>query len=173
MEHRGLVVLPYHRLLDRGPSLAEARSALQPRFALTEVQGAAVAARAVSSSDKPYAFALLEPSGAGLVAEAHPEAASLLPAAAAPSLKALDTFFLHQAVLPLLSVPEEAVRYAHSLREVEEALQAGTCRLAVVMRPTPVPQIVAVADAKESMPAKSTFFHPKLPSGLVIHPLHG
>lgn len=173
MEDPGLVVLPYHRLLDRGPSLDEARSALKSRFALREVQGAAAAARAVSSSDQLYAFALLEPSGAGLVAEARPDAAGMLPAAAAPSLKALDTFFLHQAVLPLLSVPEEAVRYAHSLREVEEALHAGTCRLAVVMRPTPVAQIVAVADAKESMPAKSTFFHPKLPSGLVIHPLHG
>jgi uncharacterized protein (DUF1015 family) len=30
---------------------------------------------------------------------------------------------------------------------------------------------VEVADAGEVMPAKSTFFHPKLPSGLVIHPL--
>ena len=28
-----------------------------------------------------------------------------------------------------------------------------------------------VSDERESMPAKSTFFHPKLPSGLVIHPL--
>ena len=56
--------------------------------------------------------------------------------------------------------------------EVEEELQAGG-KLAVIMRPTPVGQIVDVADAKESMPAKSTFFHPKLPSGLVMHPLHG
>ena len=97
-----------------------------------------------------------------------------MPSEAAPSLRALDTFFLHQAVLgTVLSVPEDAVRYAHSLGEVEDELKAGRCRLAVVMRPTPVPQIVAVADAQESMPAKSTFFHPKLPSGLVVHPLHG
>ena len=47
----------------------------------------------------------------------------------------------------------------------------GRCRLAVLMRGTPVRQIVDVAEAGESMPAKSTFFHPKLPSGLVIHPL--
>ncbi len=44
-------------------------------------------------------------------------------------------------------------------------------RLAVLLRATPVRQIVDVAEAGESMPAKSTFFHPKLPSGLVIHPL--
>ena len=174
MESPGLVVLPYHRLLDRGPSLEEARRALSSRLSVTDVRGAAAAAREAAASTQPYAFGLVDPSGAGLVAEAGPGAEDLLPADAPPSLRALDTFFLHQAVLPrLLSVPEEAVRYAHSLREVEEALQKGQCRLAVVMRPTPVRQIVAVADARESMPAKSTFFHPKLPSGLVVHPLHG
>jgi len=73
----------------------------------------------------------------------------------------------------LFHVPEDAVRYAHSMREVEEELKAGKCRLAVILRPTPVGQIVDVADARENMPAKSTFFHPKLPSGLVMHPLHG
>ena len=66
---------------------------------------------------------------------------------------------------------DEAVNYVHSLKEAEEALAKATCKLAVLMRGTPVRQIVAVADAKESMPAKSTFFHPKIPSGLLIHPL--
>jgi uncharacterized protein (DUF1015 family) len=174
MEGPGLVVLPYHRLLDQAPSLDEARRALSPSFHLEVVQGAAAAARRAFDSKASYAFALVEPSGAGLVAEARPDAAKLLPADAAPSLRALDTFFLHQAVLgKRLGVKDESVRYAHSLREVEESLRDGTCRMAVVMRPTPVQQIVDVADARESMPAKSTFFHPKLPSGLVIHPLHG
>ena len=71
----------------------------------------------------------------------------------------------------LLAVPDEAVRYAHALDEVETALAQRTCRLALLMRPTPPRQIAEVADARQSMPAKSTFFHPKLPSGLVIHPL--
>jgi uncharacterized protein (DUF1015 family) len=174
MESPGLVVLPYHRLLDRGPSIEEARRVLRAQFEVNEVKGAAAAAKKAAESKAAYAFGLVDPSGAGLVAQARAEAGALLPADAAPSLRALDTFFLHQAVLPrLLRVPEDAVRFAHSLREVEEALQKGQCRLAVVMRPTPVRQIVAVADARESMPAKSTFFHPKLPSGLVVHPLHG
>jgi len=63
------------------------------------------------------------------------------------------------------------VSYVHSFSEAEDALRRGACRLAAFMRATPVHQIVDVADAGESMPAKSTFFHPKLPSGLVIHPL--
>jgi len=174
MESPGLVVLPYHRLLDRGPSLEEARRALAAQFDVTDVSGAPAAAKKAAQSKAAYAFGLVEPSGAGLVAEARDRAAQLMPKDAAPSLRALDTFFLHQAVLPrLLTVPEDAVRYAHSMREVEEELKAGKCKLAVIMRPTPVRQIVDVADARENMPAKSTFFHPKLPSGLVMHPLHG
>jgi uncharacterized protein (DUF1015 family) len=72
---------------------------------------------------------------------------------------------------PLLGVPDSAVRYVHSLGEAEEAVANGAARLAVLLRATPVAQIVDVSEAGESMPAKSTFFHPKLPSGLVIHPL--
>jgi uncharacterized protein (DUF1015 family) len=174
MEAPGLVILPYHRLLDRGPSLEDARRALDGSFQTAAVAGPAEAAHTAAQSTMPYAFGLAQPGGGALVAEARPEAEELLPAEAPPSLRALDTYFLHQAVLPkVLNVPEDAVRYAHSLAEVESAVRDGQCRLAVLMRPTPAQQIVAVADARENMPAKSTFFHPKLPSGLVIHPLHG
>ena len=65
----------------------------------------------------------------------------------------------------------EAEKDKSVVAEAEEALAKATCRLAVLLRGTPVQQIVSVAEAGESMPAKSTFFHPKLPSGLVIHPL--
>jgi uncharacterized protein (DUF1015 family) len=174
MDAPGLVILPYHRLLDRGPSLEEARRALEGAFNLESVAGPGPAAHTAAQSTMPYALGLAQPGGGALVAEARPEAEELLDAEAPPSLRALDTYFLHQAVLPgVLGVPDEAVRYAHSLGEVEAAVRDGQCRLAVLMRPTPVRQIVAVADARENMPAKSTFFHPKLPSGLVIHPLHG
>jgi uncharacterized protein (DUF1015 family) len=106
------------------------------------------------------------------VVEAEPAAERLLPGDAPACLRALDTYFLHHAVLgPLLGVSETAVRYVHSQAEAEEALAAGDCRLAALLRATPVRQIEDVAEAGESMPAKSTFFHPKLPSGLVIHPL--
>jgi uncharacterized protein (DUF1015 family) len=168
----GLLVLPYHRILSQGPSLEEARERLGARFRLTPVADAVQAAAAVAASRASHAFALAEPGRGALVAEAQPGAESLLPAESPGSLRALDTHFLHHAVLgPLLGVPESAVSYVHSLAEAEEALAQRTCRLAVLLRGTPVAQILAVADARESMPAKSTFFHPKLPSGLVIHPL--
>jgi uncharacterized protein (DUF1015 family) len=171
LESPGLVVLPYHRILRQGPSLDEARRALQGRFRLTDAADAAAAARGAARSQARYAFGLAEPGMGALVAEGLPAGEALLPADAPPSLRALDTYFLHRVVLPLLRVPDDAVDYVHSQAEAEEAVAGAACRLAILMRPTPVAQIVAVADAGESMPAKSTYFHPKIPSGLVIHPL--
>lgn len=172
LDDAGLVVLPYHRVLSEGPGADEARRALQPKFRVTDVRGAAAAARAAARSTSRYAFALAWPGGVALVAESLPEAERLVPDSAPPSLRALDAYFLHQAVLPeVLGVPATAVSYVHSLVEAEDAVGKARCALAVLMRPTPVRQVVDVAEARESMPAKSTFFHPKLPSGLVIHPL--
>jgi len=172
LDAAGLLVLPYHRILSEGPSVEEASRTLRQRFRVSPREGAAAAAASAAQSRAPYAFALAEPGGAAVLVEGEAAVGSLLPPGAAESLRALDTYFLHHAVLgPLLGVPDAAVSYVHSQAEAEEALAGRRCRLAVLLRPTPVGQIVAVAEAGESMPAKSTFFHPKLPSGLVIHPL--
>lgn len=170
MDAPGLLIEPYHRILSEGPGRDAAVKALTGKFLLNDAVDVKSAARAVAHSTLPYAFALAWPNEAPLVAEALPEAEDLLPDTAPPSLRVLDPYFLHQAVLkPLLGVPDEAVSYVHSLQEAEDAVgKAG--KIAVLMRGTPARQIVDVAEAKESMPAKSTFFHPKLPSGLVIHP---
>jgi uncharacterized protein (DUF1015 family) len=172
MEAPGLLVLPYHRILSAGPSLEEARRALEGRFLVNEAKDAAQAARDAGQSTMPYAFGLAWPGGGALVAEALPEVEDLFDEGTAPSLRALDTFFFHEVVLrKLLRVADDAVSYVHSLREAQQSVAEGRCRLAALMRGTPVRQIVDVAEARQSMPAKSTFFHPKLPSGLVIHPL--
>ena len=174
MDAPGLLVMPYHRILAEGPSLEEARGKLAAHFDLVPAPDVAAGAAAAAASTRPYAFALAQPGGGALVAESKPGVDALLPAGTPSSLRVLDTFFLHRAVLgPLLGVPEAAVSYVHSLAEAERAVGRRECRLAVLLRGTPVRQIVDVAEARESMPSKSTFFHPKLPSGLVIHPLAG
>jgi uncharacterized protein (DUF1015 family) len=172
MEAPGLLVLPYHRVLTQGPTLAEAEARLGARFRVSRRESIASAEASAGASVAPWAFALADAEGAAVLVEAEPAAGDLLEGDAPPCLRVLDTFFLHRALLePILGVPASAVDYVHSLSEAEEALASRRCRLAVLMRPTPVKQIVDVADAGESMPAKSTFFHPKLPSGLVVHPL--
>ena len=59
-------------------------------------------------------------------------------------------------------------------RDTEEALamvRSGEWDAAFLMRPTPVEQVRAVAAAGENMPPKSTFFYPKLLTGLLFNPL--
>ena len=172
MDAPGLLIEPYHRILSEGPGREAAVAALTGKFLLNDAADVKSAAHAVAHSTLPYAFALAWPDAPALVAEALPEAEDLTPEGAPPSLRVLDTYFLHQAVLkPLLGVPDEAVSYVHSLAEAEDAVARKACKAVVLLRGIPARQIVDVAEAKESMPAKSTFFHPKLPSGLVIHPL--
>jgi uncharacterized protein (DUF1015 family) len=172
MDTPGLLIQPYHRILSAGPLRAEAEKALAARFDLRSAESVGEAAARVARSSRPYAFALAWPEDPALVAESKDDAKDLLPPETPPSLRVLDTFFLHRAVLgPMLGVSDEAVSFVHSLAEAEHAVARKTCRLAVLLRGTPARQIVDVAEAGESMPAKSTFFHPKLPSGLVIHPL--
>jgi uncharacterized protein (DUF1015 family) len=172
MEAPSLLVLPYHRILSAGPAALEARRLLQGKFLVNDAKDAVRAAKDAGESTMPFAFGLAWPEGDALVAEALPEVEDLLPAQAHASLRALDTFFFHEVVLSqLLGVKDESVSYVHSLREAQQALADRSCHFAALMRATPVRQIVDVAEARQSMPAKATFFHPKLPSGLVIHPL--
>jgi uncharacterized protein (DUF1015 family) len=52
-----------------------------------------------------------------------------------------------------------------------EAVRRGNATSAVLLNPAKVEQVFAVADAGDVMPPKSTYFVPKVPSGLVLRPL--
>lgn len=166
-----LLVLPYHRILSGAPSAAEVINRLKGKYLLTQVDSAEKAAREVAASTLPFAFAICWPDGSGVVCESAPGVEDDLPSDAPPCLKDLDTYFLHQAGFKHLGLSDPLVEFAHSLADAKAALSAHPDAAAILMRRTPLRQIAAVADAKESMPPKSTFFHPKIPSGLLIHPL--
>jgi hypothetical protein len=57
----GLLVLPYHRILSSGPSLAEIGGVLAGRFRLTPAPGPREAAAMAAASKAPHAFAFAEP----------------------------------------------------------------------------------------------------------------
>ena len=65
----------------------------------------------------------------------------------------------------------DALEYTEDAVEALESVASGRAPLAFLVNPTPVEQILAVADAGERMPQKSTFFYPKLATGLVMYPL--
>jgi uncharacterized protein (DUF1015 family) len=65
-----------------------------------------------------------------------------------------------------------AVTYTQDAREAAEAVETGRARVAFLLNATPVDQVLAVADAGGRMPQKSTYFYPKLPTGLVMNLLN-
>jgi len=63
------------------------------------------------------------------------------------------------------------VTYQHGLDQVVDAVHTGRATAAILIRPVSVEEIRRTADERLLMPPKSTFFTPKLRTGLVIRDL--
>jgi uncharacterized protein (DUF1015 family) len=140
----GLEILPTHRLVSGEPP------ELDGSFRLTDIESSAeagTAALAALDRDHP-AFVLLRRDSAQL---AEGEGADL------------DT-----AVIDRL--PLEDVRYTPSAVAAEEAVRSGRAEAAFLVRAPTLEQVAAVARAGELLPEKTTYFFPKLTSGLVFSP---
>jgi uncharacterized protein (DUF1015 family) len=65
----------------------------------------------------------------------------------------------------------EGVTYTPEEDEAKAAVASGVAEAAVLVRPPSVDLVRELAERGETMPQKSTYFYPKLPSGLLFHPL--
>lgn len=95
------------------------------------------------------------------------------------TLRDLDVTVLHTIVFqhllglsPRSQELGENVRYEMDAGEVVTRTLSGEYQLGFLVNPTPLWQVQAVAEAGETMPQKSTFFYPKLASGLVMRKVH-
>lgn len=89
----------------------------------------------------------------------------------------LDVAVLHGGILedlltPLLAGDQVEIKYVHEASEAAEALTGEDYQLAFIMAPTPLAALRQLAATGELMPQKSTYFFPKLATGLVINPLY-
>ncbi|MGH2446644.1 MAG: DUF1015 family protein [Candidatus Limnocylindria bacterium] len=94
------------------------------------------------------------------------------------AVRALDLAALHTVVLgDRLGIGPEAVAagehlaYTRSEADARERVATGTAAAAILVRPTPLRQLAEVASAGDAMPQKSTYFYPKLLTGMVFNPL--
>jgi hypothetical protein len=69
------------------------------------------------------------------------------------------------------SFQPEGVSYAAYADEAIAAVDRGDAAAAFLLQPVTVEQVARFAHAGEVMPQKSTFFYPKLTSGLLFHPI--
>ena len=89
-------------------------------------------------------------------------------------MRALDVAIVETLVVQeILSAGTSTptLTYTADARAAFEAVRQGNATSAVLLNPTKVEQVFAVADAGNVMPPKSTYFAPKVPSGLVLRPI--
>jgi uncharacterized protein (DUF1015 family) len=99
----------------------------------------------------------------------------LAPDLSAP-LRELDVTTLHvlvlEHVLGLASdrqVNAETIRYSQDEELVLQALEKEDFQAAFILNPPKVEEILTIATGGEKMPQKSTYFYPKLVSGLIVN----
>ena len=163
----GLVILPTHRLVEGKPlDRAAVLKAASPFFA-RPVQGQRPTIVVVFSdgTEEPM---VLRP-------EADLSAVTDLPAS--PAVRALSVaiadFVFGGVVLKAVLGRAPSYRYTPSLAEARQTAAAGTCALAVLLPPTTLDELRAVSDAGEFMPPKSTYFVPKVPTGVAMRLFEG
>ena len=123
-------------------------------------------------------FLLTTPQQSWLLSLNERGAARMREAGHSEAWKALDVSIAHTLILEeLLSLqPEDLtagkfVYYTHEDQEARDAVAQGKAQAALFLNATRVRQICAIADADDQMPQKSTYFYPKLLTGLVLNPL--
>jgi hypothetical protein len=107
---------------------------------------------------------------AGALGLVHQHGTALLVprAGAFAGVRDLDTARLDAALGVL---PRHELTFQHGVDHVAAAVAGGRAQVGVLLRPVSVAQIAAVAHTRDRMPPKTTFFWPKLRTGLVFRPL--
>lgn len=96
------------------------------------------------------------------------------------ALRGLDVTVLHGVILgPLLGIDAAALAsqtnltYTHDTGEALRRVAAGDAQVAFLMNPTKVEEVLTACEAGFVLPQKSTYFQPKLATGLVMYSLDG
>jgi uncharacterized protein (DUF1015 family) len=178
----GFVVLPTHRLLklpgraqDLTPPLAALFEVAPAGEATPENVDTLIARMAESGRRGPVFGAIgLQPGRLHLLTPKNLEASiARTPDGHSDAWRGLDVTVLAYAVLPGLgydSAPEH-IDYSEDARHALEAVAGGAFDVALLLNSTSIAQVIAVSETGDRMPRKSTFFYPKLATGVVMLPM--
>jgi uncharacterized protein (DUF1015 family) len=171
-EDPGLEVYAAHRLVPFPPGfdLAEFFVGLEPWFEVAPVTGDLLAA--VNAAPAACAIGMaVHGAGDFLLSLRDIDRVDFLGDDHGASWRDLDVAVLHRGIIECtLRIPEGAqFGYEKDVHTALAAAHKGDVGFAFVLRPTRKDQIRACAEAGEAMPQKSTYFFPKLASGLVMN----
>jgi uncharacterized protein (DUF1015 family) len=177
MEDPGLVILPTHRVVHglADFDLRRVLERLRNRFDVEELPALDVERLRTRLAARDRSFLLASGRRAFLLSLKPGQESAV---AGPEALHGLDVPILHALVLEeILGIDRAAQERQSNLRYVKdfdaalEEARRPDVQAAFLLNPTRIEQLKSVADAGEVMPQKSTFFYPKLASGLVLDPI--
>lgn len=183
MQDAGLQILPTHRLVSGLPDLRaeDVREALSPLCEVEVLGTGDEAARLawetieMDGGQSVFGFGTAA-DNTWLVARVR-DAGRMEELAAdhSPAWRSLGVSLLHKLLLEDCIFKKFAgdpkFQYVHRLDETTSALAARTHQLGCLVAPATIDHVREIAAGRETMPPKSTYFYPKLLSGLVVHSL--
>jgi uncharacterized protein (DUF1015 family) len=178
-----LEIRPTHRLLldADADALRTLVGGDDPLFeALAVAPGELGSALQAREHDEAPVFGLVLPDDEGYLLIGDPDglADRLRRERMSAAVRSLDLAALHVAVLgDRLGITEADVAggrrlaYTRDEADARERVARGEAAAAILVRPTPLEQLAEVASAGDVMPQKSTYFYPKLLTGMVFNPV--
>ena len=176
MWSEGIVILPYHRIIKfKSPRnvgrmlnslqayMSVDKTSLANNSELQVVMEAITKSRQLSclmySKDDPAFLYMLKAHREIPIDESLPE-----------SLKKLKVNIIHNGVLKgLVNVQDEEISFTQETYESIKRIKAGEADMALFLPPTTMDEVKGIADNGLYMPPKSTFFYPKVLTGLVFY----
>ena len=183
MEHPGLVVFPTHRIVRDLEHFdkREVLKACEKYFNITEYDSLdnieSVLTELYNNNEKAFGMYCGEGKWTLLVLKTLDTMAELLPNVSKAS-QGLDVSVLHTLILEkLMGIDAENMAkqinltYVKQIDDAVKSVDGGTADCAFILNPTKISEICDVSSAGEKMPQKSTYFYPKLITGLVMNKL--
>ena len=189
MQDPGMIVLPTHRVLGNMPNftLDKFKEAAAGQLNLAPVEGTdpALLEQALADSDHPHAIGLYDPAAPDaplyLATPIDPDPLKVTHQDHSDAWRQLDVAIVQHLIVEQLCIPTfcpptsaaDAItwKFPHEIAQLKQLADSDDYQLGLVLRATPLDAVRQVSEAGELMPQKSTFFYPKLATGLVVNPL--
>lgn len=177
MSDPGLVLLPTHRIVSKlTGSDEDLVTKLTEAFLIEETSPEGAYEKMVQlgeTGQRAFSVALRNGKGLVLTPENDAELLASVPGDGSSDLKGLDVTILHSVILEkLLGIKGlDAVGYTRNHVEALRLAESGSV-VSFLMNPPSVDDMKRIALGGEKMPQKSTFYYPKLASGLVLWSLN-
>jgi uncharacterized protein (DUF1015 family) len=180
----GLVIRPIHRMVPKAAP-GDWRDRLAPFFTVSDLPEASASAaesalRAEVADGWPNSVVAVN-LDRGAMHILRPHDTSAIPAATpsghTPDWGRIVPNTVRYGILnPLWDISDDDLRqgvvsYTHEAHEIVDEVLGSDAKSGFLLSPVTIGEVMLLADQGERMPQKSTFFHPKLGTGLVFHPL--